>query len=341
MIEWSPTRVAATFCMRYYEFLYVLGIRMPKDINLVFGEVLHKLVALFWHRNFEKKTKDGKLPEEKFINQFSYFYKKAVACPFCGRVIERGNPYKWGLSSWKSLREICENFDKIENCPERRKVKFERINFKSDELPIILHWDGRHILRKFYKANIEIKKSEPAPISEKTIRFRLDSKKFRVKIDEIRAKDGKVIIRDYKSSRFIREKPIEDLQLVFYQMAVALKLKEDENFRESLGFSKKRSFDSIFNSLKTELYFLRENKISEVKCKKGDFRDILMKIEEAEANIRKGLFSPILKDEVCKNCEYRELCKKMREKEELNFGQIELFEKEPTSRSVKTMKFEF
>ena len=74
---------------------------------------------------------------------------------------------------------------------------------------------------------------------------------FRGKIDEIRIKDGKVIIRDYKSGRpYMGEMKLDfDPQLTIYNVAVNKMASKDEEFARKLGLETQRE-----NSKESHLY---------------------------------------------------------------------------------------
>lgn len=113
-------------------------------------------------------------------------------------------------------------------------------------------WVIKNKLEKICMNLFPVLQEEGPPLfSELKFKFSLFEKIFQGKIDEIRVRDGKVIIRDYKSGRpYMGEMKLDfDPQLTIYNVAVNRMASEDEEFARKLGLETQRE-----NSKENQLY---------------------------------------------------------------------------------------
>jgi len=166
--------------------------------------------------------------------------------------------------------------------------------------------------------------------SEVPFEFVLGNRKFIGKIDEIRIREEKLILRDYKSgSPWIGDMKLNhDPQMTFYNVGICSKAYVDENFAKSIGLLEERaSFmgHPIFISDKihpeffmVEAPYRRKKAIEEGnknlpeiihKTSRRDehFYELIKMIDGAEKNMRNGIVYPE-RGRKCDYCSMKKPC---------------------------------
>ena len=208
-IGWSPTRIdAANYCrMRYW--LKYCDPQKPEPLRLsayAKGSLLHDLIQKFWIRLGTPEQVAKKSSKQKYFDAESFA--------------------KYAQGRWK--RTIISN--------------------KHSEHPIDWHYEGEQwviantlpkICRPLFNFFIE----EGPPIhTELPFDFVIDGKRFLGRIDEVRKKDGKIIVRDYKSGKpWMGEMKLHhDPQPTIYSMGLGAICYYDEKFAAALGIGLER-----------------------------------------------------------------------------------------------------
>ncbi len=148
-------------------------------------------------------------------------------------------------------------------------------------------------VRKVSKSLFKILRAEGPPLfdeqtgkylTEVRFDFRAFDRNFTGKIDEIRRKDGKLVVRDYKSGKpwMGHMKINHDPQMTIYNAGLCSKAKKDRGFAELIGLSEDRHlFDGnpnyVSNKIQHEFFMLDAPYISDKMAEKSK-KDIAQKI---------------------------------------------------------------
>jgi hypothetical protein len=204
-LVWSSTRIdAANYCnMRYYLKYSKPSVTSLRLSAYLKGNVLHKLIEKFWNRlgDPSKVSKRGPIRysnAEEFAEHALGMWDNA-----CIRAENSKRPVTW-------------RFEK-----ERWAIRNGSENVRG--------------LEEICLALFPILVEEGPPLhSELEFRFNALGKRFRGKIDEIRTRGEKLILRDYKSGRpFMGEMKLKhDPQLTMYNAAVVSLIREKEIARK-------------------------------------------------------------------------------------------------------------
>ncbi|MEK6844895.1 MAG: PD-(D/E)XK nuclease family protein [Nanoarchaeota archaeon] len=211
MIRWTASRInAANYCrMRYY--LRYIDPSKPKPLRLsayVKGSLLHVFIQNFW-KNLG--TPEETASASKKFKDKKYFSAESFS--------------KYAQGKWTSIIIADEESP-------------NKIDWRNKEEK----WFIRAILPKICSPLFYFLKEEGPPLfAEKSINVILNGKRYYGILDEIRKKEDKIIIRDYKSgSPWVGEMKLKhDPQLTFYNFLVCSLAKQNKEFAEKLGLEEK------------------------------------------------------------------------------------------------------
>ena len=196
---WSSTMIdVANYCMMRYYLIYVEREKRMNFSSYEKGSLLHKMIEDFWIE------KNGfKIPKYDSAKEFASkaqgkWVQRIIGAEKSGRVIDwRFENEKWLIRS--SLPGIC--IPLYEWLVREGPPLYSELPFEFS----FLEGDNRRI--------------------------------FKGRIDEVRIRDGKVILRDYKSGNpLIGEMKVKhDPQMTLYSVGLCSLCKADPNFAKSLG----------------------------------------------------------------------------------------------------------
>jgi hypothetical protein len=191
--------------MRYY-LRYVEKEKPLKLSAYVKGALLHDLIRNFWDRLGTEKEVAKKSSKKK------YFDEEGFA--------------KYAQGLWK--RNIIAS-EKSQN----------PIHWSYDNEQWVINSEIADICTSLYP--ILLKEDKPL-FKEIDFDFLIEGKRFRGRIDDIRIRDGKIIIRDYKSGRpWIGDMKLNnDPQLTLYNIGLCSLCFEREDIAKKLGLEKER-----------------------------------------------------------------------------------------------------
>jgi len=251
-VKWTATRIdIANYCRMKYWLNYVEhapGLRLPAFPK---GSLLHEVIQHFWTRlGSEEDLRDVKMNKKGDIIK---------------RYVYRGNKVKYhspesfatyAMGKWAQVI-IQDNILKKEikdgkyTGAELEKKNERLIAWSDHENPWVIKYGIRDISKLLFDILVE---EGPPLYSELKFDFVLrdlyfeDNPKnvfdlwFSGRIDEVRLRDGKVVIRDYKSGKpWIDDMKIKyDPQLTFYNAGLCSLLKKDERLAYELGVEDRR-----------------------------------------------------------------------------------------------------
>src|SRR3989338_6040675 len=201
---WSATRIdIANYCKRRYYLRYVLKDEPLRFSAYVKGGFLHEIIEKFW----DKMYLPGKRKTEVKYSTPEEFSSHAQG-------------------KWKSL------LIKLKKSGQRLEWAFD-----GEE------WAILHQLPKICTPLFTHLATEGKPdFSELSFDFVLDGLRFKGRVDEVRLRDGKVVIRDYKSGRpWIGDMKVDfDPQLKFYNAGLCYLCCSNRNIAEKLGLLERR-----------------------------------------------------------------------------------------------------
>jgi len=207
MVSWTATRIdIANYCRMRYYLRYVekeKPLRLPSYVK---GGLLHDLIE-----NFRDK-----LGTEEEVAKKSL--RKKYSCK------EEFASYAQGL--WKRNVIASRNSQ-------------NKIYWSYENEPWVINSELKDICIPLYDYLIK----EPPPIfKEIDFNFMFDGRNFSGRIDDVRTKDKKVIIRDYKSGRpWLGEMKLNnDPQLTLYNIGLCSLCFEREDIAGKLGLEKER-----------------------------------------------------------------------------------------------------
>jgi len=212
---WSASRIdCANYCrMRYY--LRYIDPNKPKALRLsayAKGSLLHKIIEEFWNKlgteeEVAKDKKNSKIPAKE---KKKYFDTESFS--------------KYAQGRWS--RTIIGS--------EHVKDPTKKIAWRYEEEPWVIKSTLPKICTPLYHYLLE---EGPPLYSKLEFFFELDKMRFRGFIDEVRIKDNKITIRDYKSgSPWLGEMKVNhDPQLTFYNIGLCSLCFDNKDFAKSLG----------------------------------------------------------------------------------------------------------
>ena len=245
---WSASRIdIANYCRMRYHLKYVEHEKSARLSAYAKGSLLHGLLEHFWTRlGTEEETAKKK-------NNKKYFDAESFA--------------KYAKGKWTST-VIGSNNAKN---PEKK------IAWRFDDEPYVI----KASLQKICVPLFEHVLTEGPPLfTELPFDFSLNDMRFKGFIDEVRVRNGKVVIRDYKSgSPYLGNMKVNhDPQLTFYNAGLCAQCFSDINFARKLGLEdvRKQFLGNplfIYPEIDEEFFMI----------------EALPKIKEAENEKKKGL----------------------------------------------------
>ena len=226
---WSASRIdTANYCNMKYWLRYVDPIK-PKPLRIspyVKGSLLHKLIEDFWQHlgTFDKVEQDKKNSKKKAKQKKKYYNAESFG--------------EYAQGKW--TQTVIRN----EKMEDPKKKIFWRDGYENNSEA----WEISAMMPKMTAALYRIIIKEGPPVySELAFNFEAEGLRFRGFIDEVRLRNGKVVIRDYKSGSpfWIREMKRDfDPQLTFYNAGLLSLLygndKKSIEFAKSLGLEEQR-----------------------------------------------------------------------------------------------------
>ena len=226
---WSASRIdTANYCNMRYWLRYVDPIK-PKPLRIspyVKGSLLHKLIEDFWQHlgTFDEVEQDKKNTKKKAKQKKKYYNAESFG--------------EYAQGKW--TQTVIRN----EKMEDPKKKIFWRDGYEDNSEA----WEIRAMMPKMTAALYRIIIEESPPLySELAFNFEAEGLRFRGFIDEVRLRNGKVVIRDYKSGSpfWIREMKRDfDPQLTFYNAGLLSLLygndKKSIEFAKSLGLEEQR-----------------------------------------------------------------------------------------------------
>jgi hypothetical protein len=297
MISWTATRIdAANYCRMRYYLRYVGGETPLKLSAYVKGSFLHSVIEKFWEKLGTPEEVAKKSSGKKYSNE-QEFAKYA-----------RGLWMRLTIGAKKSGEKIAWRYEGEEYAT--------RSNLYGACIPLF------HCLMN----------EGPPLFSEIGFDFIVEGTRFKGRIDDVRMRDGQVIIRDYKSGRpWIGEMKINnDPQLTIYNAGLCSLCLSNDKIAEKLGlierrkdfmrngsyvcpdfveqffmieapiFNAKARKDSAFHPLKT---------IHETRRKDEHFLEVLKMINGIEKAVNEGEIYPE-RGRKCDDCDLKYPCEK-------------------------------
>ena len=223
--RWSATRInTANYCRMRHWLTYV-DPRKPKRLRLsvyVKGSLLHGLIENFWEKLGTPEEVDKKSSRKKYHDAEGFA--------------------KYAKGKWQSIiiadNHLREKYEQEQDEEEAEKLENKLIYWRdnNDKYQI------KNTLPKICKPLFDSLHEEGPPLfTELSFNFVIGDKRFRGKIDEVRKRDGKIVIRDYKSGRpwVGYMKASFDTQLTLYNVGLCSLAHENEEIAEKLGLEKK------------------------------------------------------------------------------------------------------
>ncbi len=281
-IKWTFSRIdAANYCrMRYY--LRYVEHEPPLNLSAYKkGILLHDLIQYFWKKlgteEEVEKTKNKKGGKKYYDSETFSEYAKG----------------KWASE--------LEKFKKL-------KIKVE---WRSEDEGWAIYNSLPKICTPLYETLI---KEGRSLASELKFNFILRNIRFFGKIDEVRLRDGKVVVRDYKSGRpYIGEMKLNhDPQLTMYNVGLCSLCYSNREFASSLGIGEDRKRfmgNPIFVNPEFEMEFFMVNDCSIHKTTRRDehFFEIIQMINGTQKAVDEGNIYPE-RGRKCDSCDMRKAC---------------------------------
>jgi len=268
----SPTKLdVVNYCIMRFALKYI---EHAQELELsVFkkGKTLHDLTEHFWPRL------NVKYSDAKEFGDYGYgkFYQLIRAFESSGKKV-----------AWNYKDEM---YVMAENVRKVSKSLFEIL--KAEGPPLVDEQTGKYL-------------------TEVRFDFRAFDRNFTGKIDEIRIRDGKLIIRDYKSGKpwMGHMKLNHDPQMTIYNVGLCSKCRKDKRFAELVGLSDDRQeFDGnpiyVSDKIQHEFFMLDAPYLSDKMAEKSlksmaqrimeDIGFYFIEIEEFEKILEKNLGTEI------------------------------------------------
>ena len=205
---WSATKVnVANYCDMKFFLRYFLKKEPLRLSAYVKGSLLHSLIENFWEK---LGTPEEAVSTSKKFKNKKYFDAESFA--------------KYAQGLWKRIIVADKNAPKIS------------WSYKEEPWVIVSQMEKICIPLFNYFVN------NPRPLfKELPFDFKVGNERFKGRIDEIRVRDGKIILRDYKSGYpWVGEMKLKhDPQLTLYNAGVCARLHSDLEFVRQLGLEGK------------------------------------------------------------------------------------------------------
>lgn len=225
MRKYSSSKIdVANYCIMRF-FLKYCERKKPLRLSAyVKGGLFHKIIEEFW-----SKLGTEEEVAKKYRTKKAYFDSDS----FAKHVVRRWNQLV--KADYKSR----ENLEKETNEKTIKRIK-NRLIYWRDEGE---RWTIRASLKRISEPLFDKLIEEGRPVySELPFDFILFGRRFSGKIDEVRMKDKKIIIRDYKSGKpwIGRMKLNHDPQMTVYNVGLCSLCYDNEEFARTLNLGEER-----------------------------------------------------------------------------------------------------
>ncbi len=299
MIPWTATRInAANYCRMQYYLRYIEGEKPLKLSAYVKGSFLHSIIEKFWEKLGTEEEVAKKSSGKKYSNA------------------EEFAKYSQGL--WMKQLIAARHSEEKVVWRYQGEEYAAHSNLPSVCVPLF------HFLTN----------EGPPLFSEIEFDFVAENTRFRGRIDDIRIRDGRVIIRDYKSGRpWLGEMKVSnDPQLTIYNAGLCSLCVSDDEIAGKLGLMEKRAgfmkdFHYIFPDF-IEQFFMIEapalnakrdsqgnrkfhplKTIHETRRRDEHFNELLKLIQGIEKAVSDGEIYPE-RGRKCDDCDLKYACEK-------------------------------
>jgi hypothetical protein len=215
-VYWSASRIdVANYCRMRYQLRYIEKRKSLRLSVYTKGSLLHKLIEDFWK---DLGSKDEVLGDKKNSKKKAKEKKKYYDQETFG---------KYAQGRW--MKTVIA--DKNNGDPNKK------ISWRFDDEPYMVNAFLPKICYPLYDW---LEDEGPPLAAELPFDFTLrNGMRFLGFIDEVRIRDGKVVVRDFKSgSPWLGDMKVHhDPQLTTYNAAICYMCYEDEEFAQKLGFS--------------------------------------------------------------------------------------------------------
>lgn len=310
MIHWTASRIdVANYCRMRYYLRYVEKEQPPRLSAYVKGSFLHGLIEHFWNKLGIEKEVARKSSGKKYSNAEGFA--------------------KYAMGSWTSLI--------IGAKKSGEKIEWR---YKGEE------YVSKHNLAEICPSLFHCIINEGPPLfSEEEVKFDfiVEGIRFTGRIDDVRMKDGKVIIRDYKSGRpWIGEMKINnDPQLTVYNAGLCSLCLSDNEIAEKLGLMERRKnfmrngsyicpdFVEQFFMIEAPIFNAKARRdkafhplktIHETSRRNEHFLEVLKMINGIEESINSGVIYAE-RGRKCDDCDLKYVCEK--KLDEVGTGHLE------------------
>jgi len=296
MVLWTATKIdIANYCRMRYYLRYV---EKEKEIRLsayAKGSLLHKLIENFWARLGTEKEVAKKNSKKKYSNAEEFA--------------------RYSQGSWMSNVIASRNSEKP-------------IQWSYDNEEWVIRKELRDVCTSLYPILI---KEGPPILSEKKFDFLIEGKRFKGIIDDVRLRDRKIVVRDYKSGRpWLGEMKLNnDPQLTLYNIGLCSLCMSDDNLAEKLGLMTERwkfmgnpiyiasDFIEEFFMIEAPAFNLKKKHslkvINSTKRRDEHFFELLKMIDGIEKAVNEGGIYPE-RGRKCDYCDLKAACEKRLDK---------------------------
>lgn len=278
MIIWTSSRIdAANYCRMRYQLRYVEG---EKSLNLSVyekGSVLHSLIQHFWSNL--GTAEEVKKKKKKYSNPEEFA--------------------KYAQGKWMQRITAAEKTGK-------------EIEWQYDDEKWVVKARLKDICIKLHERLLQ---DGPPIHQELEFDFFLGNRRFQGRIDEIRVRDGKPVIRDYKSGnpKIGRMKVDYDPQMTFYNVGLGSLCYSDKDFASLLRISDEERLklmghpDFITDKFGLEFFMIESCQTYETTRTDQHFYELLEMIEGIEKAVQTGDIYPE-RGRKCDSCDMKIAC---------------------------------
>jgi len=295
MIPWTATRIdIANYCRMRYYLRYVEKESSLRLSAYAKGTLLHELIENFWDKLGTEEEVAKKSSKRKYSNEKEFA--------------------KYAQGLW--MRKVIAS-----------KNSKNPIHWSYDNEQWVMNSELADICTSLYP--ILLKEDEPI-FKEMSFDFLIKGKRFRGRIDDVRIKDGKVVIRDYKSGKpWLGEMKLNnDPQLTFYNIGLC-SLCSNNEIAGKLGLEEERKkfmgnpsyicpdFVEQFFMVEAPAFNLKKNHsvnvIHSTTRRDEHFFELLNMIKGIEKAVSEGEIYPE-RGRKCDYCDMKNACEKRLEK---------------------------
>ena len=295
MIIWSASRIdIANYCRMRYYLRYVEKENSLKLSAYAKGSLLHNLIENFWEKLGNREEIVKKSSKKKYSNK------------------EEFGKYSQGL--WMRTVIASQNSK-------------NPIHWSYDNEQWIINSELKDICTSLYPILLQ---EGPPIFKEMKFDFLIEGKRFRGRIDDVRLRDGKIVIRDYKSGKpWIGEMKLNnDPQLTLYNIGLCSLCSQDV-IAEKLGLMGERErfmgkpifiypdFAEEFFMIEAPAFNLKKNRslniLNQTTRRDEHFFELLKMIKGIEKAVSEGEIYPE-RGRKCDYCDVKYACEKRLDK---------------------------